>query len=210
MTLHPPPAPHPPSTRRRDEAGFTLVELLVTMLVGVVILFAVLSLLDGSAVHELAVAGRVAGTDDADQTIARIGDDVRQSFAVAPWTSSPTTPSDTLDLQVLTRQSDGAIALHTIRWDCAAPAGAATWACVRRDLTAGTADQPAPGQFTVSGVSAFTVLAPVSGAGGLPSVRVRLSAPIASRPATVDFDTTFVPRNCQTIPLTVGSDCPWP
>lgn len=208
---------NPPRTRvpavspAADEGGFTLVELIITMTIGVIVILAVLLLLDGSAGHAQAISGRVAATDDADLATARIGNDVRQTYAVSPWpTTTTAVATNTLDLKVATRAEDGTLTLHTIRWDCAPATGATSRTCTRRDLTAGTASQVGLGAFTSAAGPIFSVVAPATTGIGLPSVQVRLAAPIDGRRGTVDFSSTFATRNCQVVPLTAGTDCPWP
>lgn len=182
----------------------------MTLTIGVVVLFAVLALLEGSSGHGTAIAGRVAATDDVDAVTSRLGADVRQTYAVARSPSTSATDTDTVDPKVPTRAADGSLTLHAIRWDCAPGADTARRRCTRRDLTAGTASQIGLGTFTAAAGRFFSVVAPVAPGVGLPSVRVRVSAPVDARPGTVDVTGTFVPRNCQTVPLIVGQECPWP
>lgn len=199
-----------PESPASGQAGFTLVELVVTLTIGVVVLLAVLALLDGSSGHGTAIAGRVAATDDVDAVTSRLGADVRQTYAVAPSPSTSSVQTDTVDLKIATRSDDGALALHAIRWDCTPPPDAVRRTCTRRNLTDGTASQIGLGTFTAGGGPLFAVAPPIISGVGLPLVRVRVSAPIDGRPGTVDVTGTFAPRNCQTVPLAVGQECPWP
>ncbi|WP_205695553.1 prepilin-type N-terminal cleavage/methylation domain-containing protein [Conexibacter sp. SYSU D00693] len=197
-----------PLVARQD--GFTLVETMVSMVVGLAVLFAVLLLVDLAPGQAAAVDGRVTAVGDVDLVVDRVQDDVRQTYAVLPWPGAGGTASNQLQLKVVTRNADGSMSPHTIVWDCTKPgARPGTKACTRQDVTT-SAKATHLGSFRMPAGGAFLVLPPGAGAAALPSVRVRLAEPVTGRTATVDLASGATPRTCQAAQLTAAKECPWP
>jgi prepilin-type N-terminal cleavage/methylation domain-containing protein len=74
------------SRLRRDEAGFTLIEMLVTLAVGMIVMFAILGLLDMSVRSSATSLGRSQAVRDGRGAIDRVGQELR--LASCPDTGS--------------------------------------------------------------------------------------------------------------------------
>ena len=144
----------PPLALTNREAGWTLVELLIVVLLLGVVLTAVLSITDGTQKTATADNERTNTIGDAQVGIARIADDLRhacvifgaggtgstgyfcrQNFTAAPAASACTRSSDCVDMILDTRTG------------VARPSGATTRGLLRVRINCGTAD-PASGSQT--------------------------------------------------------------
>jgi Tfp pilus assembly protein PilV len=194
------------------EGGFTLPETLVTMVVGIVVLLAVSVFAALAMSHNTTVTERVGAMDQLDLAVNRLQDDVRQSYAVAPAVTQAQGKVDSATLTLSLPVSGAAgIALHTIRWDCsAAGSDPGTSACTRQDVTSAGPAETVLDDVTTPPATAFSVVAPVSGGGNLPTVDFSLSRRVNAKQAPVTLRSSVTPRNCQTRALKVDGTCQFP
>ena len=149
------PADGCPSRRlTNDEAGWTLVELLIVVLLLGVVLTAILSIADGTQKTASADNERTNAIGEAQVGIARIADDLRHACVIFGASGSGSTgyycrqnftaaPATT----VCTRSSDCVDMIVDARTAVSRPAGTATRALLRIRIDCGAAD-PASGSQT--------------------------------------------------------------
>lgn len=123
----------PFSVRVRDERGFTLMELLVAMIAGLVITGALLAILEVSLRQDARISDRVQADRIGRTVMSNILDELHSSCtgfgsgAIQPPATTPTTPLATtgpLDLWFLTAYGSGTsgaaaptgVTLHDINW----------------------------------------------------------------------------------------------
>lgn len=190
----------------------TLPEMLITMGVGIVVLFAVSIFVSVAMSHNNTVTDRVGAMDELDLAVNRLQDDIRQAYAISPSVTPAQgkvdTPTITLKLPV---SSGAAIALHTIRWDCSVVVPATSrHRCTRTDTTAAGPAEVLIDDLTSAAATTFSVVSPVSGGSNLPLVEFSLSRQVNSRQAPVTLRSRVTPRNCQTRALQSDGTCQFP
>jgi prepilin-type N-terminal cleavage/methylation domain-containing protein len=171
--------------RETSDAGFSLIELLVAMGVGLVILGGVLSLWSGAAANEGRNAERFDTVDATRNGLERMTRDVREATAVTGVTDRLVT------LKLWTRDLAGATpsALHTITYNCGvAGSVASSYRCVRTDTTAGTPAVTVVDRLTSPSV--FTTVA------GQPNLQMKLSVLVSDATYPVVMHSGASPRNC--------------
>jgi Tfp pilus assembly protein PilW len=171
--------------REWSDGGWTLVELLVTMVMGLVILGALLSVWPVAASDQQRSEARYESIDGARIALERMTRDVRESVAVTGVTASA------VHLKLWTRDLPGAGAsvLHDVVYDCAAAGSlAGTFACNRSDVTAGT-----PAVTMVNRLSSSAVFTSTA---GQPDLSVNLSVIVAKAVNPVVIRGGASPRNC--------------
>jgi Tfp pilus assembly protein PilV len=106
---------------RRDEGGFTLVELLAAMMVGMVVLFGILGLLDATINSSARSAGRVQGVREGRMAMDRIGQELRLASCPADGTAIISGDASSVSFYTSRPQSDFRLAdlveRHTIAWN---------------------------------------------------------------------------------------------
>jgi type II secretory pathway pseudopilin PulG len=109
------------SRLRHDESGFTLVELLVTLSIGMVIMAAILGLLDLSVRSSASSLGRQQAVRDARAAADRIGQELRLASCPATGTAIMSATDDSVSYYVSRPQSDYRLApvveRHTLTYD---------------------------------------------------------------------------------------------
>ncbi len=168
--------------RARGEEGFTLVELLTTMVVALIMLAAILGLWVQAAGHERANASRHDSLDRAATALERMTREVRESVSLA------LSGDDVVELRSWTSPVSGTpSALHDIRYDCgAAGEQPGTYACTREDATAGAAPVTVLDGLTAPGVFAL-------GAGD--AVRIQLAVAVTDARNPIVLRGGAAPRN---------------
>lgn len=116
---------------KQSERGFTLVELLVAITLGIIMLGAGLFSLTGAEHHWQRQDDRTRTLDDTRNAFVTLEKELRHAVQVTPVSASV--------LQAKTIViSGGSTAYHDIRYDCSgAGTSSGTWNCTRRDLTSG-------------------------------------------------------------------------
>jgi prepilin-type N-terminal cleavage/methylation domain-containing protein len=171
--------------RGQSEDGWTLIELLVTMVVSLVILAGVLSVWAGAAANENHNAQRYETLDVARTALERMTRDVREAVSVTGITDR------LVSLKLWTRDLAGASpsSLHVVTYNCGlSGVVAASYKCVRTDVTAGTLGKTVVDRL--SSPSVFTATA------GQPNLQLRLSVLIKGAVNPVVLHSGASPRNC--------------
>lgn len=122
-----------------DESGFTVFELLVTMMVMILVMIATLNLLDSSAKQAPKDGERAHSISEAQQSLDGMVRELRQAYRIEGWTSD----SVRMDVRVL---RGGTHVNLTVDYSCGVENPGQ---CVRREAPAGSA-LPANGQVVVS------------------------------------------------------------
>lgn len=173
------------AARIRCEDGWTLLELLAAMTVGLVVLAAVLSVWTGAAANERRNAERNDSIEEARNGLERMTRDVRESVAVTGLTDR------LVSLKLWTRDLAGTSPseLHVVTYDCGvAGSVASSYRCVRTDTTAGTGPRT-----VVDRLSSPSVFEP---AAGQPQLGLKLSVIVAPGRTPVVMRSGASPRNC--------------
>jgi prepilin-type N-terminal cleavage/methylation domain-containing protein len=194
------------TTPIEGDDGFTLPELLLTMVIGLVAIFAVLYFVVASQQQNNDVFDRVGAVDETSQALKNVQNDLRTAYKITPMPASGTTASGTLGYQAVV-SSGGTYSLHTFLLDCTvAGTTAGMYKCVRTDQTAGTSTIVLE-NLTSPVSSTFTVHAP--GTVGLPRVDISVTHRVTGNGPTVKISSSVQPRNCQTTALVSGA-CSFP
>jgi len=197
---------HAPPPRVHAEDGFTLIELMITIVIGLIALFAVLAFIVESQVHNNRVYDRVSATDESALGLQSLQDSLRVAYSISPAPTSGTQTSGTLTYTGLVQEGSSYL-LHTYTVDCTgAGTAAGTSRCTRTDTTDGTGDTLVD-DVVGSTDSIFTVHA--AGSTGLPRVDIVLTRRTRDDRPPVRLQSSVTPRNCQ-ITATTNGACPFP
>lgn len=195
----------PPPNPSADD-GFTLPELVLTMVIGLIAIFAVGYFVAVSQRQNNDVFDRVGAVDETSLALKNVQADLRTAYKITPMPASGTTSSGTLGYQAVV-SSGGSYTLHTFLLDCTvAGTVSGTFKCVRTDQTAGTSTVVLQ-DLTSPVSSTFTVHAP--GTVGLPRVDISVTHRVTGNGPTVKISSSVQPRNCQTTALVSGA-CTFP
>jgi type II secretory pathway pseudopilin PulG len=203
----------PPDTSRPGEAGFTLPEVLVVCVVGVLVLGAVIGFIAFSFGRNNVTVGRVDALDRTMQGVDAMQREMRQALDVLPHKTT-SAASSRVDVVVYTQASPTSPVSstpHTVRYDCDNPGSiAGTYKCTRQDLGA-SGGSPGPVSTVIDGVTSapvgvFTLVPPIAPA-ILQTVRIAMRVRIAGANNPLAIDTTVAPRNCIDGPTPGGSTC---
>lgn len=197
-------------SRLTAEEGVTLPEMIVTMAIGTVVLFAISIFVSVAMSHNNTVTDRVAAMDELDTGILRLQDDIRQAYGITPTAASGKVDTATLTLK-LPVNTGSTITLHDVKWDCSQTGSTAgTHRCTRQNMTAGGGVERIIDDVTTDPTTAFSVVAPVSGGTNLPTVDFALSRRVNAKQAPVTQRSSATPRNCQTRALQADGTCQFP
>ena len=117
---------------KNSERGFTLVELLVATVLGIIVLSAAVSSLTGAQRHWQRQEDRTRSLDDAREAFVTLEAELRHAVQVTPVSGR------VLEARTIVKTSGGSTAYHDIRYDCNnAGTTSGTWDCTRKDLTTG-------------------------------------------------------------------------
>jgi Tfp pilus assembly protein PilW len=108
---------------RRDEGGFTLVELLVTISIGMVVMFAILGLLDMTVRSSASSIGRTQAVREGRGAMDRVGQDLRLASCPDTGPAVLSATNDSVSYYVSRPQSDyrlePVVERHTLTYDAA-------------------------------------------------------------------------------------------
>ena len=114
-----------------SERGFTIVELLVAITLGIIILGAGLMSLTGAERHWQRQDDRTKTLDDTRNAFLTLENELRHAVEVTPVSAN------VLEARTIVTSS-GSTAYHDIRYDCSgAGTTSGTFNCTRKDLTSG-------------------------------------------------------------------------
>jgi Tfp pilus assembly protein PilW len=106
---------------RDDESGFSIVELLAAMMVGMVVLFGVLGLLDATINSSAQSAGRVQGIREGRTAMDKIGQELRLASCPAEGTAIISGDASSIAFYTSRPQPDfrqaDVVERHTITWN---------------------------------------------------------------------------------------------
>lgn len=117
----------PEDPRREGEAGFTLIELMVVMVISLIIGAAALMAIQTGQTSTAKTSARQEAVQEAEVALARLTGETRQAVAARLWT--PTF----LDLKTRVRVNGAASTLRRIQYDCTPSQPSA---CTREDCGA--------------------------------------------------------------------------
>jgi prepilin-type N-terminal cleavage/methylation domain-containing protein len=180
-----------------DEAGFTLPEVLVALVLSIAVLAATIGFIVFGSQQGALTVTRVDALDRARQGIELMQREMRQALDVQPIKSQPT-GSSYVDVKVFTQANPSAAVAatpHTVRYDCNLPgATPGTYRCDRTDQTAGTTTTVVDGLVNTPS-TVFTIVPPVAPA-FLQSVRMTLKVRIGGATNPIVLASSVTPRNC--------------
>lgn len=160
------------ASRRRDEQGFTLVELLVSTMVSMLALFVTLALLDLAVKSEPDIADRNVSIQEAEVALERMTREVRQAYEVVAASST--------DLTILTYANRAACGSNQL--DTARPCRV-VYSCAGGDCTRTASEEDGsgtgPSQQIVSGLSSDSVFTYEPSPSDARAVGMTLSFPAA-------------------------------
>lgn len=190
----------PSESARPGEAGFTLIEVLVTLTAGLVILFAVLAVIDLTARQTRIENDRSRSLNDAALGFERMQSDIRQATSLTPLpTAAQTGGVSSSSVRIGMWATVGANpTLRTIEYDCGQPGEAAgSFACYRSDVTGGvtSARQVVIPNLIGDPQAVFTVLPPQGGA-VLPTVEIKVRERVSDDRGPSAITSRVTPRNC--------------
>lgn len=165
--------------RSRDERGFTLVELLVSTMVSLLVMFVTLALLDLAVKSEPEIADRNVRIQEAEVALERMTREVRQAFEVVSASSTGLTIRTYAN-----RATCGSSQLDTAR-PCLVVYSCSGGSCTRtasEDDGTGTG----PTQQIVSGLSSDSVFSYEPSSADARAVSMRLSFPAVGGSGTDD------------------------
>jgi type II secretory pathway pseudopilin PulG len=130
----------------RQESGFTLVELLVSSVLLIVMLFAVLLFSETGQRSQRTTAERTISLRAQQVGLERMTREIRQAQTVLPLTLSK------IEMDTYVRPGGGPAELRRVKYDCSSPAQPAT-RCQRYEGPAGVANPTGGASTVVEGVA---------------------------------------------------------
>ena len=188
-------------TRLSSEQGFTLVEMLVSMVASLAIFGAILALMIVSLDATAANTSQVAGNDAVTRALERVSRELRQATQVSSISSGGS--AITLHEYVTSTGSPPA-AIHSVTWDCSQQDSSGYY-CTRQDTTGGGGKVTEITGLTSANVFSSGTLA--NSASSYAPVSVTFSQAVSGSSNPLVLTEEITPRDCQYAGSGYGLPC---